>query len=59
MIPVKDLIKWAEEHAIGRSPSVPAGWVSSEQLIMLIEQMKYVDPLPYRYSLTNNMPEDK
>ena len=29
MISVEDLRKWADEHAIGRSPSYPRGWVSA------------------------------
>ena len=59
MILVKDLVQWANENAIGRSTSYPNGWISADKLMMLVEQIKHTDPMPFRYSLTNNMPEDK
>ncbi len=56
MICVKDLVAWAIENAIGRSVSYPDGWISSDDLIRLAAQIRTADPLPYRLSLTNNMP---
>ena len=58
MIPVKDLILWAEEHAIGRSPSQPHGWVSAQDLRMLSVEVEKRDPLAYWYSFQNNLPEE-
>lgn len=59
MISVKDLMKWAEEHAIGRSPSQPHGWIEARDLKMLAYQVEQRDPLEYWYSFQNNLPEEK
>ena len=57
MIPVSDLFKWADEHAIGRSPSYPRGWVSGKDLQMLSVQVEQNEPLNFYYSLRSNLPE--
>ena len=58
MIPVSDLIKWAEEHAIGRSPSYPHGWVSGKELRMLSVQVDQNEPLNFYYSTRSNLQEE-
>lgn len=45
MIPVSDLLKWADEHAIGRSPSYPRGWVSAKDILVLARMVEARDPL--------------
>ena len=47
MIPVSDLLKWADEHAIGRSPSYPRGWVSAKDILVLARMVEAKDPLNY------------
>lgn len=58
MIPVSDLFKWADEHAIGRSPSYPRGWVSASDLLVLARQVGATDPLNFYYSTRSNMPKE-
>ena len=58
MIPVSDLLKWADEHAIGRSPSYPRGWVSGKDLQMLSVQVEQNEPLNFYYSIRSNMPKE-
>lgn len=55
MIPVSDLLKWADEHAIGRSPSYPRGWVSGKDLQMLSVLVEQNEPLNFYYSLQSNV----
>ena len=49
MISVEDLRKWADEHAIGRSPSYPRGWVSAKDLLVLVRLVEAKDPLNFYY----------
>lgn len=58
MISVSDLCKWADEHAIGRSPSFPRGWVSGKDLQMLSVQVEQNEPLNFYYSVGNNLAEE-
>lgn len=58
MISVEDLRKWADEHAIGRSPSYPRGWVSGKDLQMLSVQVEQNEPLNFYYSIRSNMPKE-
>lgn len=58
MISVEDLRKWADEHAIGRSPSYPRGWISGKDLQMLAAQVEQIDPLNFYYSTRSNMPKE-
>lgn len=58
MIPVSDLIKWADEHAIGRSPSYPRGWVSAIDLLVLARLAETNDPQNFYYSTRSNMPKE-
>lgn len=58
MIPVSDLLKWADEHAIGRSPSYPRGWVSAKDLQMLSAQVEQNEPLNFYYTLQRNTAEE-
>ena len=58
MIPVSELLKWADEHAIGRSPSYPRGWVSGKDLRMLSVQVEQNEPLNFYYSVRSNLPEE-
>ena len=58
MISVSDLLKWADEHAIGRSPSCPRGWISGKDLQMLSVQVEKNEPLNFYYSVRNNLQED-
>lgn len=58
MISVSDLLKWADEHAIGRSPSYPRGWVSGKDLQMLSVQVEQNEPLNFYYSVRSNLPEE-
>lgn len=55
MISVSDLLKWADEHAIGRSPSYPRGWVSAKDILVLARMVEARDPLNYYYSLQSNV----
>lgn len=57
MISVEDLRKWADEHAIGRSPSYPRGWVSAKDLLVLARLTEARDPLNFYYSTRGNMPD--
>ena len=58
MIPVSDLLKWADEHAIGRSPSYPRGWISAKDLLVLVRLVEAKDPLNFYYSVRSNLPEE-
>lgn len=58
MISVSDLLKWADEHAIGRSPSYPRGWVSGKDLQNLSIQVEQNEPLNFYYSIRSNLPEE-
>lgn len=58
MIYYDTLMKWATEHAVGRSSSRPRGWIKAEDLKMLALQMEQTDPLEYELSLQNNL-EDR
>lgn len=55
MISVEDLLKWADEHAIGRSPSYPRGWISAKDLLVLVRLVEAKDPLNYYYSTQSNL----
>lgn len=55
MISVSDLLKWADEHAIGRSPSYPKGWVRGKDLQMLSVSVEQKEPLNFYYSLQSNV----
>lgn len=55
MIPVSDLLKWADEHAIGRSPAYPRGWVSGKDLISLGKEVEKEHPLIFYYTLQSNL----
>ena len=57
MISVSDLLKWADEHAIGRSPSYPRGWISAKDLLVLVRLVEAKDPLNFYYSVRSNLPE--
>lgn len=59
MIPVSDLLKWADEHAIGRSPSYPRGWVSARDLLVLARLVEAQDPMNFYYTTRSNLPEGK
>lgn len=59
MISVSDLLKWADEHAIGRSPSYPRGWVSGKDLQMLSVLVEQNEPLNFYYSLQSNTAKEK
>jgi hypothetical protein len=54
MISVSDLLKWADDHAIGRSPSYPRGWVSGKDLQTLSVQVEQNEPLYFYYSVRSN-----
>ena len=54
MITVEDLMKWANEHAIGRSPSVPKGWIDSRELFQLAREVEGAFP-HYVYQPVNYM----
>lgn len=58
MISIEDLRKWADEHAIGRSPSYPRGWISGKDLQMLSVQVEQNEPLNFYYSTRSNMPKE-
>jgi hypothetical protein len=58
MISVSDLLKWADEHAIGRSASYPRGWISGKDLQMLSIQIEQNEPLNFYYSVGSNLPEE-
>lgn len=58
MISVEDLRKWADEHAIGRSPSYPRGWVSAKDLLVLARLVEMNDPFNFYYSTRGNMPTE-
>lgn len=58
MISVEDLRKWAYEHAIGRSPSYPRGWVSAKDLLVLARMVEAKDPLNFYYSVRSNLPTE-
>lgn len=58
MISVEDLRKWADEHAIGRSPSYPRGWISGKDLQILSVQVERNEPLNLYYSVRSNLPEE-
>ena len=45
-----------EEHAIGRSPSYPRGWVSAKDLLVLARMVEAKDPLNFYYSVRSNLP---
>ena len=54
MISVEDLRKWADDHAIGRSPSYPRGWISAKDLLVLVRMVEAKDPLNFYYSTQSN-----
>lgn len=54
MISVEDLRKWADEHAIGRSPSYPRGWVCGKDLISLGVEVDREYPLNFYYTTQSN-----
>lgn len=56
MISVADLIKWADEHAIGRSGSYPRGWITHNDLRFLAAQIEIIYPRDYYYSMQSNLP---
>ena len=56
MISVSDLRKWADEHAIGRSPSYPRGWVSAKDLLVLARLTEAREPLNFYYTTRSNLP---
>ena len=58
MISVSDLLKWADEHAIGRSPSHPGGWISAKDLLVLARMVEAKDPLNFYYSLQSNVAKE-
>ena len=58
MISVSDLLKWADEHAIGRSPSYPRGWISSKNIQMLFAEVEQHEPLNFYYSVRSNLAEE-
>lgn len=58
MISVEDLRKWADEHAIGRSPSYPRGWVSAKDLLVLARMAEAREPLNFYYSTRGNLPTE-
>ena len=47
MISVKRLMTWCEEHAVGRSPSYPKGWIYSADLMELARKVNDCKPLSY------------
>ena len=47
MIIVDDLIIWAKQEAIGRSATIPCGWISVEALQDLICKIQDVEPMPF------------
>ena len=47
MISVKRLMTWCEEHAVGRSPSYPKGWICSADLMELARKVNDCEPLSY------------
>lgn len=61
MITVEDLMKWANDHAVGRSISVPKGWIQSEDLIQLAREIERCNPFqwPYQYSPNYKLPNSK
>jgi len=59
MIPVSDLFKWADEHAIGRSPSYPRGWVSGKDLLVLARLTEGREPLNFYYTTRGNLPKEE
>lgn len=54
MIYYDTLMKWAAEHAIGRSASYLHGWIKLGDLKMLVSQMEKTEPLEYELPLQNN-----
>lgn len=58
MISVSDLLLWANEHAIGRSPSYPKGWIRAEDLHTFSIQVRQNDPLNFYYSMQSNMAKE-
>ena len=59
MIPVSDLLKWADEHAIGRSPSHPRGWISAKDLLVLARMAEAREPLNFYYTIQSNTAKEK
>ena len=47
MIIVDDLIIWAKDEAIGRSATIPCGWISVEALQDLICKIQDAEPIPF------------
>ena len=47
MISVEDLRKWADEHATGRSPTYPRGWIHESDLRMLLVQVEQNESLNF------------
>lgn len=59
MIPVSDLLKWADEHAIGRSPSYPRGCISAKDLLVLARMTEAREPLNFYYSTRSNTAKEE
>lgn len=59
MISVSDLLKWADEHAIGRSPSYPRGWVSGKDIISLGVEVDREYPFNFYYTTQSNTAKEK
>ena len=57
MISFEDLVKWATDHATGRSASHWNGWISASDLYALAKQVETMQPLDYYYSFQSNLQE--
>ena len=57
MISVDDLIKWANEYAVGRSVSYPKGWVRGGDLLALAKAIESTYPTAYEFAMKSNLPE--
>ena len=49
MIAVRDILIWAEDHAIGKSSSYPKGWIRGDDLMQLAQAVKDKEPLGLYY----------
>jgi len=49
MISVKELNKWAQSKAIGRSFTVPNGWIDGKDLLALAEIVTKLEPMNYDF----------
>ena len=57
MISFDDLVRWATDHATGRSATHWNGWISASDLFALAKQVETMYPLEYHYSLQSNLKE--